>query len=206
VSIKWDGTDEKIHAKITGIVTYGSIPTHNGKPSTDPCIIPEELNDGDAKENNPPSPASEIWLSPQGEKAIAKVNNNVYVVTIPQTGKTINISVADAANAEFPSIRLTEIGGEFPYWEANAQKVHFSLGAAHFVYDLNKSRALDDSLKLAKKLAEQSKSTDTTKKASVKKEDPTYKPEETWVKIYYKKDIPSSAIFIEGCEDYNHER
>ena len=199
VSIKWDGTDEKTHAKITGIVTYGSVPTHNGKPSTDPCIIPEELNDGDAKENNPPSPASEIWLSPQGEKAIAKVNNNVYVVTIPQTGKTINISVADAANAEFPSIRLTEIGGEFPYWEANAQKVHFSLGAAHFVYDLNKSKVLDDSLKLAKKLAEQSKTTDTTKKASVKKEGPTYKPEETWVKIYYKKDIPSSAILLKGA-------
>lgn len=199
VSIKWDGTDEKTHAKITGIVTYGSVPTHNGKPSTDPCIIPEELNDGDAKENNPPSPASEIWLSPKGEKAIAKVNNNVYVVTIPQTGKTTNISVADAANAEFPAVKLTELGGEFPYWESNADKVHFSLGAAHFVYDLNKSKALDDSLRTAKKLAEQTKSTDTTKKAVTKKEDPTYKPEETWVKVFYKKDIPSSAILLKGA-------
>jgi hypothetical protein len=199
ISIKWDGTDEKIHAKINGIVTYGSIPTHNGKPSADPCIIPEELSDLDAKENNPPSPASEIWLSPKGEKAIAKVNNNVYVVTIPQTGKTTTISVADAANAEFPSIKLTELGGEFPAWEANGQSVHFSLGAAHFIYDLNKSKSFEDSLKLAKKFAEQNKSTDTTKKATVKKEDPTYKPEETWVKVFYKKDIPSSTILLKGA-------
>jgi len=199
ISIKWDGTDEKVHAKINGIVTYGSIPTHNGKPSADPCIIPEELSDLDAKENNPPSPASEIWLSPKGEKAIAKVNNNVYVVTIPQTGKTTTISVADAANAEFPSIKLTELGGEFPAWEANGQSVHFSLGAAHFIYDLNKSKSFEDSLKLAKKLAEQNKSTDTTKKATVKKEDPTYKPEETWVKVFYKKDIPSSTILLKGA-------
>ena len=199
ISIKWDGTDEKVHAKINGIVTYGSIPTHNGKPSTDPCIIPEELSELDAKENNPPSPASEIWLSPKGEKVIAKVNNNVYVVTIPQTGKTTTISVADAANAEFPSIKLTELGGEFPSWEANGNRVHFSLGAAHFIYDLNKSKALDDSLKLAKKLAEQIKSTDSTKKSTVKKEDPTYKPEESWVKVFYKKDIPSSAILLKGA-------
>lgn len=47
-------------------------------------------------------------------------------------------------------------------------KIHYSLGAAHFVYDLNKAEALEDSLKLAKKLAEQ-KSADTTKKAAVKK-------------------------------------
>ena len=199
ISMKWDGTDEKIHAKINGIVTYGSIPTHNGKPSADPCIIPEELVDADAKENNPPSPASEIWLSPKGEKAIAKVNNNVYVVTIPQTGKTTTISVADAANAEFPSIKLTEIGGEFPSWNADAQKVHFSLGAAHFVYDLQKSKSFEDSLKLAKKLAEQNKSTDSTKKSTAKKEDPKYIPEETWVKVFYKKDIPSSAILLKGA-------
>ncbi len=26
ISVRWDGTDEKVHAKITGITTYGSNP------------------------------------------------------------------------------------------------------------------------------------------------------------------------------------
>ena len=99
ISIKWDGTDQKSHAKINGITTYGSIPQHKGKPAVDACIIPESLGDDEARENNPPSPASEIWLSPKGEKAIAKVNNNIYSVTIPSTGKMISISVADARSA-----------------------------------------------------------------------------------------------------------
>ena len=207
ISIKWDGTDQKTHARITGITTYGSIAMHKGKPMADPCIVPEELTTDDARENNPATPASEIWLSPKGEKAIAKVNNNIYAVTLPSTGKTISISVADASSAEFPSKKLTEIGGEFPAWSADGQKIHYSLGAAHFVYDLIQSDNLDDSLKTAKKLADLKALTDTAKKSTAdtskksiaKKEDPKYTPHETWVKVYYTKDNPSSTILLKGA-------
>ena len=207
ISIKWDGTDQKSHAKINGITTYGSIPQHKGKPAVDACVIPESLGDDDARENNPPSPASEIWLSPKGEKAIAKVNNNIYAVTIPSTGKMISISVADASSAEFPSKKLTEIGGEFPVWSSDGNKIHYSLGAAHFIYDLNKAEALEDSLKMAKKTADlkaltdtaKKAATDSTKKVMAKKEDTKYIPEETWVKVYYKKDIPQSVILLKGA-------
>lgn len=207
ISIKWDGTDQKSHAKISGITTYGSIPQHKGKPAIDACIIPESLGEDEARENNPPSPASEIWLSPKGEKAIAKVNNNVYAVTIPSTGKMITISVAEASSAAFPSRKLTEIGGEFPAWSADGNKIHYSLGAAHFVYDLNSAEALEDSLKTAKKVAALKALTDTAKKAATdsskksmaKKDDPKYTPEETWVKVYYKKDIPQSVILLKGA-------
>ncbi len=207
ISIKWDGTDQKSHAKINGITTYGSIPQHKGKPAVDACIIPESLGDDEARENNPPSPASEIWLSPKGEKAIAKVNNNIYAVTIPSTGKMISISVADASSAEFPSKKLTEIGGEFPVWSSDGNKIHYSLGAAHFIYDLNKAEALEDSLKMAKKTADlkaltdtaKNAATDSTKKAMAKKEDVKYTPDETWVKVYYKKDIPQSVILLRGA-------
>jgi Tol biopolymer transport system component len=200
VSINWDGGDQRTHAKITGITTYGSIPMHKGKPAVeDACIVPETFGEEDAKENNPPSSASEIWLSPKGEKAIAKVNNNIYSVTIPSTGKTISISVADAESAEFPSKKLTEIGGEFPYWSADGNKIHYSLGAAHFVYNLNSAQAFEDSLKVAIKEAEQKAKSDTTKKADAKKDDPKYLPTETWVKVYYKKDIPQSSILLRGA-------
>jgi Tol biopolymer transport system component len=207
ISIKWDGTDQKVHAKISGITTYGSIAMYKGKPMVDPCIVSQELTTEDARENNPASPASEIWLSPKGEKAIAKVNNNIYAVTIPSTGKTVSISVADASSAEFPSKKLTEIGGEFPAWSANGQKIHYSLGAAHFVYDLIQSDNLDDSLNKAKKLADlkaltdtaKKSAADTSKKSTAKKEDPKYSPEETWVKVYYAKDNPSSTILLKGA-------
>ena len=213
ISIKWDGTDQKSLAKISGITTYGSIAMYKGKPAvSDACIVPEELDDA-AKENNPPSPASEIWLSPKGENAIAKVNNNIYQVTIPSTGKIVNISVADASSAEFPSKKLTEIGGEFPAWSADGEKIHWSLGAAHFIYDLKVSQAFDDSVKAAKKLADLKAASDTAKKdiakadttkkdaakPDAKKEEAKYKPDEQWVKVYYKKDIPSSSIVLRGA-------
>jgi len=213
ISIKWDGTDQKSLAKISGITTYGSIAMYKGKPAvSDACIVPEELDDA-AKENNPPSPASEIWLSPKGENAIAKVNNNIYQVTIPSTGKIINISVADASSAEFPSKKLTEIGGEFPAWSADGEKIHWSLGAAHFIYDLTASQVFDDSVKAAKKMADLKAAADTAKKdiakadttkkdaakPDAKKEEAKYKPDEQWVKVYYKKDIPSSSIVLRGA-------
>lgn len=205
VSIKWDGTDQQTHAKINGITVYGSIPTHKGMPvQEDACMLPESLGEDETRENNPPSPASAIWLSPKGEKAIAKVNNHLYVVTVPQTGKSVTISVADASGAEFPSRQLTEIGGEFPAWGADGKKVHFSLGAAHVVYDLERAAEFTDSLKAARKLAETMSSGDTLKKraaetANAKKEDPRYVPEETWVKVYYKKDNPGSTILLKGA-------
>jgi hypothetical protein len=119
----------------------------------------------------------------------------------------ISVSVADASSAEFPSRKLTEIGGEFPVWSSDGNKIHYSLGAAHFVYDLNKVEALEDSLKMAKKMADLKALTDTAKKAATdsskksmaKKEDPKYTPEETWVKVYYKKDIPQSVILLKGA-------
>jgi Tol biopolymer transport system component len=208
VSIKWDGTDQKTHAKISGITVYGSVPTHKGKPvHEDACIVPASLGEEEARENNPPSPASEIWLSPKGERAIAKVNNHLYTVTLPQTGKQVSISVADAASAEFPSKKLTEMGGEFPVWSADGKKVHFSLGAAHFVYDLQRASELDDSVKTAKKVADLLALSDTTKKAAAdtskkplaKKEDPKYSPEETWVRVYYQKDNPGATILLKGA-------
>jgi dipeptidyl aminopeptidase/acylaminoacyl peptidase len=200
LSIQWDGSDEKEIVKITGITTFGSIPQHNGKPAGDPCMLPQMVSedlDEAAKENNPPSNAASIIMSPLGKAAIAQVNNNIYYVTIPQAGKLIDISVADAKNAAFPSKLLTEIGGEFPAWESNGKNIHWSLGAAHFTYDIDKSYAFDDSLAIAKKAEDAAAllaKNDTTKKDSTnkesvakkndKKETPKFKATEQWVNVY----------------------
>ena len=215
VSIQWDGSDEKEIVKITGITTFGSIAQHNGKPVGDPCMLPQVLAedvDEAAKENNPPSNAASILIAPFGKAVIAQVNNNIYYVTLPQTGKLVEISVADAKSAAFPSKLLTEMGGEFPSWESNGKIIHWSLGAAHFTYDIDKSFAFDDSLAIAKKAEEAAAvlaKNDTTKKDSVskesiakkndKKESPKFNASEQWINVYYDKDIPKGTVLLKNA-------
>jgi hypothetical protein len=181
ISIRWDGTDEKTYARITGITTYGSNPEEEhgsghtesgmqnpesaidfvmGKPrmSADPlnhCMLPESAS---MKEPQPmPSSASTILMAPQGDKAVAQVNNNIYVVTLPQAGKVANINVGMPTAAAFPARQLTEIGGEFPAWEANGKRIHWSLGNGHWIYDVSRAQFLEDSMKAAKKVEDRRK-------------------------------------------------
>ena len=111
-SVRWDGTDEKKLVAITGITTYGSNPAddHIGMNNT------SLSEDGGWRENNPPARASEIYMAPEGDKAMAVINNEIYVVTVPKLGQTPTISVANPESAQFPAKKLTQIGGEFAEW------------------------------------------------------------------------------------------
>jgi Tol biopolymer transport system component/imidazolonepropionase-like amidohydrolase len=223
MSIRWDGTDEKIHARITGITTYGFAnfkdgDQHHTFKASDYCLMTEKM--AEAMEVNPPSTADQINMSPTGDRVLAHVNNEIFVVVVPKTGKVANISVADASSSQFPARKLTEIGGEFPAWEADGKTIHWSLGNAHFVYDVDKAKAFEDSMRIAKK--EEAKKmadslakvkADTTKKADIakdttkkaadslakKKEEPKYAAAETQVKIWYEKDLPNSAVLLKGA-------
>jgi Tol biopolymer transport system component len=181
VSVRWDGSDLKIHARITGITTYGSVAdadNHNhgntneettanpiqyvmGKPrmnTTDAvnyCMLPEGASNKEPQ--NMPTPAGTILMAPVGNQAIAQVNNNVYVITIPEAGKVPNINVGTPAFSSFPSKQLTEIGGEWPAWEADGKKVHWSLGNGHWVYDVERAKFVEDSVKAAKKIEAKTK-------------------------------------------------
>ncbi|HEU5166725.1 MAG TPA: amidohydrolase family protein [Chitinophagaceae bacterium] len=217
LSIQWDGNDEKVLARVTGITTYG-ISYYKGKPVPAKCILSEE--DAEAMEMSLPSPAGQINMAPTGNRALVQVNNEIYLVTLPKTGKITNISVADAASSQFPARKLTDIGGEFPSWEADGKKVHWSLGSTHFVYDVDKAQAFDDSVRYAKRDEEkriadslnkvksdttQKLKTDTLakkdslSKKETKKEEPKFKAEETDVKVYYQRDLPQGAVLFKGA-------
>jgi Tol biopolymer transport system component len=222
VSIKWDGTDEKTLAHITGITTYGiSIYKHGHIDGGDVCMLPESITDASEQ----PSPAGIITVSPKGNRVIAQVNNEIYMAILPQTGKLVTISLADATSAQFPARKLTVLGGEFPSWEADGVKVHWSLGNAHFVYDVDAAQAFDDSVRQAKKdsatRAEVKKDSatragvaaagkDTAVKLSVPatpgmvaamgaKTEPSYKAVETQVKVYYQRDMPQGTVLLKGA-------
>ncbi len=204
VSIRWDGTDEKSHLKVTGIMTYGSIAEENH------CMLVESATEPQRE----PSNATVILIAPEGDQALAKINNDVYVVTIPKIGaEAPKISVADPANSSFPARKLTKIGGEFPSWSSNGKNVYYSLGNAFFTYNIDDAKAKEDELKKKKAAEEKAKEEkakeekkegdkkDDTKDTAKddKKKDEGYKPAELKVKVTVQKDIPSGKILLQNA-------
>lgn len=160
VSMRWDGTDTRGHVKVTGSMPPGA--------------------------TNAP-PASLILMAPRGDQALAQVGNHLYVVTVPLVGgQTPTISVATPATAAFPVRKLTEVGGEFPAWGATGRRVHWSIGNAHLVYDLDLARAFDDSVRTAPR--------DTTRRG----ERPRYRPDERRIRITATRDVPRHTLVLRG--------
>ena len=118
VSIRWDGTDEKAHVKVNG-----GAPPAGGEPA----------------------PASLVLMAPSGDRALAQVNNDLYALAVPYAGgETPVVSVANPAGAIVPVRKLTEVGGQFPAWSGDGRRAHWSIGNAHFVYDLDEARAAEE--------------------------------------------------------------
>lgn len=184
LSIKWDGTDEKSHLKVTGITTFPAEMQEN-------CLLAFTATEPEKK----PSNASQLLISPNGHQAIAKVNNEVYTVTIPMVGgETPTVSVADPDKSQFPSKKLTELGGEFPQWSADGNIVYFSLGNAHFAYNLAEAAKTDEALRLAKK--EKQKTQERKEEKKEEGEEEGYKPSEIRVKVEVAKDIPQGRLLL----------
>ncbi|MEQ9405144.1 MAG: amidohydrolase family protein [Cyclobacteriaceae bacterium] len=159
-SIRWDGTDEQFYVKITGKKSPGA--------------------------QNPPS-ASWIRMAPVGDQALAQVGMDLYTVTVPTTGKEkFSISVSNPEKAAFPARQLTDIGGQFPAWDYSGKKVHWSIGNAHVIYNLDSADAV-------------------AKRASAKKEEDknavkeTYQPEENRVDVKAKRDTPKGTILLQNA-------
>lgn len=196
VSIRWDGTDEKEHLKVTGIVTYPALVDEQH------CMLVETAQEPTQR----PSNASLILMAPVGDQALVQINNEVYVVTVPQVGGTTpSVSVAKAENASFPSKKLTLLGGEFPHWAENGKIAHWSLGNAYFSYDLEAARQQEETIKAEKKAAEKAKQqaekTEEKKADSPAKEseDKSYKAAETRIEVKVRRDIPEGYILLKGA-------
>lgn len=179
ISMRWDGTDMKHHVKVSGAKRPGA---------------------------QRPILASAILYAPRGDQALAQVVNDLYVVTVPYVGgDTPEISVANPQNAAFPARKLTTIGGQFPAWSADGRKIHWSIGNAHFVYDLDAAKAAEDSAKAAKKVAAdttRAAGPDSAKAVAEKKEEkkkPVYEPKEKRILIRAQRDIPQGVAVLRGA-------
>lgn len=194
VSIRWDGTDEEEYVEVTGITTAG-FGERSGIPEEEKILHPEA-----AKENNLPSPASLVTMAPEGEQALAKINNDIYVITVPKVGKKVDISVANPDNAPFPARKLTEIGGQFPAWAHTGDKVHWSIGNGHFIYELEAAEAFEDSVKAAEEEQEESAKKEEPEESSDKSDkDDKYRAEEYSIEVPYQQDIPDGIALLKGA-------
>ena len=141
ISIRWDGTDQKKHVQVDGITVYGSSYDEN-----------HLLADSPTAPKKKPSKANTILRAPKGDYALAQINNDIYIVTIPYVGaKGVKINVKDATKAAFPARKLTKFGGQFPSWNKSGTVVFWSLGNTLFHYDITQAEAKEEEQKQAKK-------------------------------------------------------
>ena len=189
VSMRWDGTDRRAHVRVRGRTASG----------------------GSGGQN-----ASLILMAPEGDRALAQVVNDLYVVTVPYVGgDTPTISVSDPENAAFPATRLTDVGGEFPAWGADGRTVHWSIGNAHVVYDLDAAEAFADSVRAAERVREQEEDARDedaeardAEERDAEEQDPEeqdaeeergYRPAEHRIRIEYERDRPEGLLALTGA-------
>jgi Tol biopolymer transport system component len=122
VSMRLDGTDRKVHVKVTGMM-----PPFGGEK---------------------PIPADEVIMGADGEHALALAQNQIYRITVAKIGEEPpTVSILNPDEATFPVKKLTTIGGAFMSWGPGGKEAIWSLGNTVFRYNFSAAQAFEDSLK-----------------------------------------------------------
>ncbi len=145
VSMRLDGTDRKVHVKVTGMM-----PPFGGEK---------------------PLSADEVIMGADGEYALVLAQNQIYRIIVTKIGEEpATVAVLSPDDAVFPAKKLTIIGGGFMSWGPNAKEAIWSLGNTIFRYSVDAAKAFDDSLKAAElKKAKSDKKDDEVKSYEPKK-------------------------------------
>lgn len=165
VSLRWDGTDEEEHLRVT------AFPRASG---------------GEA------GSADEVRISPDGGRALARVSDQLFVMPIPMVGgETPTVALQNPDRAIVPVRTLSELGAWWPEWGSDGRTVHWTLGNAHFVYDLERAEAVEDSVEAAGGGEDEDEEGDD--------EGPAYRPDEHRIEISVERDVPRGvAAFVGG--------
>jgi Tol biopolymer transport system component len=157
VSFRWDGTDVKRHVQVRGEPARMGGNPHPDELEVLPRrvfpVIADEFSSADppAEGGSPPPPAGLVLISPQGGQAVAQVGSHLYTLDLPPLeDPTPTVMVASPAAAPVTVRQLTEVGGEFPAWSADGERVYWAIGNALFTYDLGWVEFAEDSTEEAK--------------------------------------------------------
>ncbi len=165
LSMRFDGTDVQTIAKIRG-------PNVPGRGPASRAATPDE-----------------VLISPDGNKALVRVNQNIYMVTIPPVGgeaPTISVTSSSAV----PTWRLTQIGGDFIGWGNTGTIAYYSIGRSFFQYDWAKAATIKQ--EQSKKKDESDSETEEAKKVE-------YETNRVDVEIVVDKDKPKGVVALRGA-------
>ncbi len=180
VSMRWDGSDEREHVKVRGATLTGA--TQGLAPTT-------------------------VQMAPRGDQALVELQRQIYAVTVPRIGITPTINVSNPGDAAFPARQLTDIGGEFPAWSSDGRSVHWSLGNAHFTYDLEAAEAFEDSVAAVEEAEERAEEQEAEEAEEAEEtedaedddgDDDEYRAPEFRVIIEAPRDIPKGVTVLRG--------
>lgn len=167
-SIRWDGTDEQFHLEVRGPRAPGS------------SFSPR---------------ASWIRMAPEGDQALAQIGTDLYIVTVVQIGAEAPV-VNVGSSGSFPSEKLSdEVGGQFPAWGWNANKIHWSIGNSHFIYDLDAKKTRDEEIKAVKETQKESEAEEGEEDQKPEE----YKAAEIKIHVQAKNDIPEGTLVLRGA-------
>jgi len=118
-SFRWDGTDRRTIIKVEG------------------------------RSRGPqPTPASDVRISPDGKHALAKLNEQLYLIAMPAAGG--DTPAIDVNTPSVPVKKLTDIGADDFQWADDGKTMTWALGSSFFrqplstiVYDQPKPEAGD---------------------------------------------------------------
>ncbi len=165
-SMRWDGTDLRRHLRVTWRLPFSAMAYRMSENADVP--MPRDF---EKEPSIPTTSAAVVMMAPRGDQAIAVVNRDVYVVTVPVTGGNVpTVMVTAPDSAAMPVKKLTDIGGEFATWSADGRSVHWSIGNAFVTYRLDRGDA-----------------------------DSTYRPEEVRVRVSANRDIPRGTSVLRGA-------
>jgi Tol biopolymer transport system component len=175
VSFRWDGTDRRTHAKITG---------YKAPLAAEPGAV------------------DEVVMGPDGEHALVTSEYKVYLVTIPFVGgeNPPSISVSSPDSASVPVRKLTSVGGEFIDWAETGKAITWSMGRTFFRWDVAAADAAfakqkDENTKQesAEKGAEGAEKKDEVRKK------PPYEAIETEIVVEAVRAKPSGVVALRGA-------
>jgi imidazolonepropionase-like amidohydrolase len=92
-----------------------------------------------------PPNASDIVMSPDGQRAFVNLQNKHYLVTIPKAGKeTVTVSITGGPSS-VPVKKMAAEGGDYLSWSRDSKSVNWAWGSKFYHQDItaDKSEAVD---------------------------------------------------------------
>lgn len=177
LSMRYDGTDIKTVVRVTGPPAPGGAP------------------------GSQPPPPDEVLISPDGSRALARANKNVFMITVPPVGGEEAPAVSVSASSAMPTWRLTRVGGDFIGWSEDGRTAYYSIGRSLFRYDLALADSLvaDSASRARERARPGAPKPDSAEAARAARPARAYEAARADVQIRVPKDKPRGTVVLRGA-------